>query len=79
MLKEIFDLLQRRPFEPFAVLTSDGHEYVVPTPDHASMSPGRTQLIIYTDREEVFLLSGLHIVGLRKPRDLTQAGTAPTS
>jgi hypothetical protein len=65
MLKEIFALLKKRPFEPFAVLTSDGHEYTVPTPNHASMNPAKTRLIIWTDADEVFHLSAVHIAEVR--------------
>ena len=73
MLQEVLALLQRKPFEPFAVRTSDGHEYIVPTPDHASMNPARTRLTIYTDGEEQFSLSALHVVGVRAPLALAQA------
>ena len=72
MLQEIFLLLQRRPFEPFAVRTSDGHEYVVPTPDHAARNPKGTRLVVFTDDDEQFSLSALHIAGIRSPLDLAQ-------
>jgi hypothetical protein len=67
MLQEIFALLQRRPFQEFSVLTSDGHVYTVPTSDHAALNPTRTRLIIFTDADEQFSLSALHIVGVRAP------------
>lgn len=73
MLQEIYALLQRRPFEPFAVRTSDGHEYVVPTPDHASLNPKRTRLVIFTDDDNQYSLSALHIAGVRSPLQLNQA------
>ena len=73
MLQEIFSLLQRHPFEPFAVLTSDGHEYLVPTPDHAELNPRRTRVVIFTDQDEQYSLSALHIVGIRSPLQTAQA------
>ena len=72
MLQEILILLRRRPFEPFAVRTSDGHEYVVPTPDHAALNPKGTRLVIFTDDDQQFSLSSLHVAGIRSPLDLAR-------
>jgi hypothetical protein len=72
MLKEILALLRRRPFQPFAVRTSDGHEYTVPTPDHAALNPAKTRLTIYTDADEEYSLSALHIAGVRSPLSIAQ-------
>jgi hypothetical protein len=72
MLQKIFALLQRRPFQPFAILTSDGHEYAVPTPDHAFLNPARTRLVIFTDDDEEYSLSALHIASVRSPLSVAQ-------
>jgi hypothetical protein len=70
VLQEIFALLQRRPFEAFSVVTSDGHVYTVPTSDHAALNPAHTRLIIFTDADEQFSLAALHIVGVRSPASI---------
>ena len=72
MLQKIYTLLQRTPFEPFSVLTSDGHEYSVLSADHAAVNPGRTRVVIFTDQDEEYSLSALHIVSIRSPLELAK-------
>ena len=72
MIQKIHALLQRSPFEPFSVLTSDGHEYLVHSADHAAVNPARTRVVIFTDQDEEYSLSALHIVSIRSPLELAK-------
>jgi hypothetical protein len=61
MIDEIRKQLGRVPFVPFSLRTSDGHEYSVPTVDHAYITP-RGNRVIVTDRKgTVAILGRLHI------------------
>ena len=61
MIDEIRKRLQRVPFIPFSVSTSDGHEYSVPTPDHAHISPRGNRVVAYDDEGTTAILGPLHI------------------
>ncbi|MBV9128070.1 MAG: hypothetical protein JO117_08300 [Verrucomicrobia bacterium] len=61
MIADIRRLLVTRPFEPFAVRTSDGLEYTVPTPDHAAIDPRGARVIIWFDDSTHVTISGLHL------------------
>jgi predicted secreted protein len=50
MIDEIRNRLQRVPFVPFSVRTSDDHEYSVPTVDHASISPRGNRVVLVDDQ-----------------------------
>ena len=52
------------PFEPFAVRTSDGREYLVPTADHAAVHPKGGYMFVFGDDESSVKVSGLHIAAL---------------
>ncbi len=70
MIDEIRKRLHRVPFVPFAVRTSDGHEYSVPTPDDAHISPRGNRVVIsprgnrvvvYDDEGTTAVLGPIHI------------------
>ena len=61
MIDEIRKQLHRVPFVPFAVRTSDGHEYSVPTVDHAFITPRGNRAIAIDDEGTVNILGPLHI------------------
>lgn len=61
MIDEIRNQLHRVPFLPFAVRTSDGHEYSVPTVDHAFITPRGNRVIVIDDKGTVNILGPLHI------------------
>jgi hypothetical protein len=61
MIEEIRKRLQRVPFIPFSVRTSDGHEYAVPTVDHVFITPRGNRVIVVTDDGSSALLGALHI------------------
>ena len=72
MIQKIYALLQRSPFDPFSVLTSDGYEYLVPSADHAAVNPRRTRVVILTDQEAQYSLSALHVAGIRSTLELAK-------
>jgi len=61
MIDEIRKQLARVPFVPFSVRTSDGHEYSVPTVDHAYITPRGNRVIVTDDKGTVAILGPLHI------------------
>jgi hypothetical protein len=54
------------PFEPFSIVTSSGHRYNVPSPDHASISPRGNRFVIWFDDGGRVTLSALHITAVEK-------------
>ncbi|MEA3188224.1 MAG: hypothetical protein QOD99_2054 [Chthoniobacter sp.] len=64
MIDEIRKRLGRVPFIPFSVRTPDGHEYVVPTVDHAHISPRGNRVVVFDDEGTSAVLGPLHINGV---------------
>ena len=64
MIDEIRKQLERVPFVPFSVRTSDGHEYSVPRVDHAFITPRGNRVIVIDDKGTVAILGPLHINGV---------------
>lgn len=61
MIDEIRRRVERIPFVPFSVRTSDGHDYSIPTIDHVFIFPRGNRVIVVTDKGSSALLSALHI------------------
>jgi outer membrane lipoprotein SlyB len=61
MIDEIRKRLDRTPFVPFSVRTSDGEQYSVPTVDHAYITPRGNRVIVTDDKGTVSILGPLHI------------------
>jgi len=61
MIAHVEEHLERVPFVPFVVRTSDGHEYSVATVDHAFITPRRNRVIVVADDGAVAILGPLHI------------------
>ena len=61
MIDEIRKRLQRVPFVPFSVRTSDGLEYSVPTVDHAFITPRGNRVVVVDDEGTTAVLGPLHI------------------
>jgi hypothetical protein len=64
MIDEIRKRLLRVPFIPFSVRTSDGHEYAVPTVDHAHISPRGNRVVVFDDEGTSAILGPLHLNGV---------------
>ena len=58
--------LQAGPFEPFFIVTSSGHRYRIASPDHASVNPHGSRVIIWFDDDSNVTVSGLHIAAIEK-------------
>ncbi len=52
------------PFVPFSIRSSDGHEYSVPTADHAYITPRGNRVIVTDDKDTVAILGPLHMNGV---------------
>ena len=61
MIADIRQRLDRVPFAPFVIRTSDGHEYRVPTVDHAKIHPRGHRIAVFDDDGTTALLGPLHI------------------
>ena len=68
MIAEVRQHLQAAPFEPFAIVTSSGKRYRVPSPDHAGTNPQGSRVVIWFDDESSVTVSGLHIAAVEKER-----------
>jgi len=64
MIDEIRKRLDRVPFTPFSVRTSDGHEYAVPAVDHAFITPRGNRVVVVDDDGATAVLGPLHINGI---------------
>lgn len=61
MITDVRSQLERVPFVPFLIRTSDGHEYRVPTGDHAWIVPLGNRVAVAKDDGSVAILGPLHI------------------
>jgi hypothetical protein len=61
MMADVRDRLERVPFVPFVIRTSDSHEYPVPSRDHAHISPRGNRVVIFLDPGPAVLLEPIHI------------------
>jgi len=64
MIADVRQQLDRVPFVPFSIRTSDGHEYSVPTVDHAYVTPRGNRVVVVADDGGVAILGPLHINGV---------------
>jgi hypothetical protein len=61
MIVDVRECLDRIPFVPFLIRTSDGHKYSVPTVDHAFITPRGNRVIVVADNGATAVLGPLHI------------------
>ena len=61
MIVDVRERLDRVPFVPFLIRTSDGPEYSVPTVDHAFITPRGNRVIVVADNGATGVLGPLHI------------------
>ncbi|HZV33848.1 MAG TPA: hypothetical protein VFB72_04660 [Verrucomicrobiae bacterium] len=66
MIGNIRHLLETGPFEPFSIVTSSGHRYRIPSPDHAGINPRGSRVVIWFDDDSSVTLSGFHIAAIEK-------------
>ena len=60
-MADVRDRLERVRFVPFVIRRSDGHEYPVPSRDHAHISPRGNRVVIFLDAGPAVLLGPIHI------------------
>lgn len=61
MIGDVRERMERMPFRPFVIWTSDGHEYSVPTVDHVLITPRGNRVIVVTDEGATAVLGPIHI------------------
>ena len=61
MIVDVRERLDRVPFVPFLIRTSDGHMYSVPTVDHVFITPRGNRVIVVADNGATAVLGPLHI------------------
>jgi hypothetical protein len=66
MIAGVRHYLRAGPFQPFAIMTSSGHRYEVPSADHDGMSPEGNRIVIWLDDGGSVTLSALHITAIEK-------------
>jgi hypothetical protein len=64
MIADVRQQLDRLPFVPFLIRTSDGHEYSVPTMHHAYITPRGNRVVVVADNGAVAILGPFHINGV---------------
>ena len=64
MITDVQRLLAARPFEPFSVVSSGGQQYRVASPDHATVNPQGSRLLVWFDDDSEVIVSGLHIAAI---------------
>jgi len=64
MIEEIRNRMATVPFEPFAVITSGGSRYTVPTVDHLALHPKGTRVVIFFDDDSSVTVGALHITAV---------------
>jgi len=72
MIPRIKELLHSMPFSPFTVRTSDGREYIVPTPDHAAVNPKGTYVVVFSDSDTHANVAGLHVAAVVEQSSLQE-------
>jgi len=66
MIEDVRHHLHAGLFEPFAIVTSGGHHYDVPSPDHAGINPRGNRIVIWFDDGGSVTLTALHITAVEK-------------
>jgi hypothetical protein len=61
MIADVRERLLAAPFVPFLIRTSHGREYLVPTADHAFITPRGNRVIVVADDGATAVLGPLHI------------------
>ena len=68
MTADVKKLLNARPFVPFAIVTTGGSRYRIPTADHGGVDPGTSRIVIWFDEGAGVILPGLHIASIEQEK-----------
>ncbi|PYJ11646.1 MAG: hypothetical protein DMF06_01990 [Verrucomicrobia bacterium] len=66
MTPDVHQHLSAAPFESFSIVTSRGHRYAIASPDHASIHPRGSRVVVWFDDDSSVTLSAMHIVAIEK-------------
>ena len=66
MIADVRHFLESGRFEPFAIVTSSGIRYRIPSADHATINPQGSRVVVWFDDESGVIISGLHIAAIEK-------------
>ncbi len=61
MIADVRERLDKVPFEPFAIRSSDGRGYPVPTRDHVRISPRSNRIVVFLNQGAAITLGPLHV------------------
>ena len=61
MIEDVRSQLNRIPFAPFLIRTSDGYVYSMPTVDHVYITPRGNRVVVTADDGAVAILGPVHI------------------
>ncbi len=61
MIGDVRQRLDKVPFEPFAIRSSDGREYPVSTRGHAHISPRGDRIVVFLDEGPAITLGPVHV------------------
>jgi hypothetical protein len=67
MIAEVRERFEKVPFEPFAIRSSHGREYHVPTRDHAHIFPRGNRIVVVLDEGPAITLRPLHVKRIGDP------------
>jgi hypothetical protein len=70
-VRDIRQLLDTRPFQPFSIVTGAGKQYRIPTADHAGVNPAGSRVVIWFDDGSGVTISALHIASLEQEKSTT--------
>ncbi len=73
MLAELNKRLNAAPFVPFAIVTSSGRSYDVPTPDHLTITRLLREVFVEKDDGTAVALNLLHIVAIERLEPVQKA------
>jgi hypothetical protein len=66
MIADVRHLVESGPFEPFAIVTSSGNRYRVPSADHANINPRGNRVVVWFDDGSGVIISGFHISAVER-------------
>jgi hypothetical protein len=61
----IKELLNGQHFKPFSVTLPDGSSIVIPTTDHAHLTPSGRRLLVFTDDDQMRIIDPILIPELK--------------
>jgi len=76
MIADVRERLEKVPFVPFVIRTSDGHEYAVPTVDHAFITLLGNRVVVVADNARPTFSGRCMLTALLTSRTASSRGSA---